>query len=394
MDERLNQQHLIELLAEMDGVSKKDADIFVREFFHLIEDAIEKDGIVKVKGLGTFKLVRVESRESVNINTGERFTIDGYNKISFTPDLSLRELINKPFEHFEAVELNDGIEFSDIVTVHEEVSESVLSIDEVEITTTTDNCDEESINDIEQPEPIILENKREASIVSHESVVDAVVVSITDAEVLPIEEDVSHSGDALNSVPSKSECQQEEIEKDVVIHHNHQNHLYKYLVLIPVFVLIFCMGVISYLYFPELFQLKFTDAMVEEKEIIVGKEAIEKASQLSVVADSNLILTSGKDSPVVVNTMPIEPIRQKETPQTKSEVGEDGTQPDSINYKIVGTKTTYTVKPGETLTRVALRFYGTKNLWPYIVKHNPNKIKNPNNVPSGTVLRIPEIIKK
>ena len=69
-------------------------------------------------------------------------------------------------------------------------------------------------------------------------------------------------------------------------------------------------------------------------------------------------------------------------------------KPDSVNYTITGTKATYTIKEGETLTRVSLRFYGTKDLWPYIVKHNRGVIKNPNNVPYGTVLKIPELVKK
>ena len=67
---------------------------------------------------------------------------------------------------------------------------------------------------------------------------------------------------------------------------------------------------------------------------------------------------------------------------------------DSVNYKIVGTKATYTIKEGETLTKVALRFYGSKAFWPYIVKYNSNIIKNPDHVPYGTVVKIPELVKK
>ena len=67
---------------------------------------------------------------------------------------------------------------------------------------------------------------------------------------------------------------------------------------------------------------------------------------------------------------------------------------DSVNYIIAGTKASYTIKEGETLTKVALRFYGTKSLWPYLVKHNPDIIKNPNNVPCGTTIKIPELVKR
>lgn len=68
--------------------------------------------------------------------------------------------------------------------------------------------------------------------------------------------------------------------------------------------------------------------------------------------------------------------------------------PDSTDYEIVGTKATYTMKEGETLTKISLRFYGTKALWPYIVKHNQELIKNPDNVPSGVTIKIPDLIRK
>ena len=79
------------------------------------EEFVEKDKLVKSKGVGTLKLIDIDSRESVNINTGERFLIEGYKKMTFTPDASLRDLINKPFEHFEAVVVNDGVVLEDTI---------------------------------------------------------------------------------------------------------------------------------------------------------------------------------------------------------------------------------------------------------------------------------------
>ena len=107
MNEKLNIQNLIELLAEKHGMDKADAESFVKEFFQLIEESLENDKYVKIRGLGTFKLIDVESRESVNINTGERFEIQGHTKVSFAPEPALKDLINKPFSHFETVVLND-----------------------------------------------------------------------------------------------------------------------------------------------------------------------------------------------------------------------------------------------------------------------------------------------
>lgn len=113
MNERLTIQNLVDLLVSRHGVPQKDADVFVREFFLLIEQALENDQYVKIKGLGTFKLIGVNSRESVNINTGERIKIEGHTKISFTPDPSLRDIINRPFSHFETVVLNENTVLED-----------------------------------------------------------------------------------------------------------------------------------------------------------------------------------------------------------------------------------------------------------------------------------------
>ncbi|MDE5761618.1 MAG: HU family DNA-binding protein, partial [Bacteroides sp.] len=113
MNEKLNIQDLIDMLAARHDMDKKDADSFVKVFFQLIEEFLEKDKYVKIRGLGTFKLIDVDSRESVNINTGERIEIQGYTKVSFTPETSLKNTINRPFSCFETVVLNEGIVLED-----------------------------------------------------------------------------------------------------------------------------------------------------------------------------------------------------------------------------------------------------------------------------------------
>ena len=108
MEKKYTLQDLSALLAERESLSLEQAEDFVRTFFELTEEGLLKDSFVKVTGFGTFKLVEVSERESVNINTGERFQISGHNKISFTPDGTLRELVNRPFSHFTTVTLNDN----------------------------------------------------------------------------------------------------------------------------------------------------------------------------------------------------------------------------------------------------------------------------------------------
>lgn len=117
MKKKILLQDLANHIAKADSIPVKTAEAFVRAFFNAIEQGLVNDNFVKIKGFGTFKIVAVSERESVNINTGERIQINGHTKVTFTPDASLKELVNKPFAHFEAVDLNDGTaaeEFEDI----------------------------------------------------------------------------------------------------------------------------------------------------------------------------------------------------------------------------------------------------------------------------------------
>ena len=98
-------------LAKKKNIRISEAENYLDAFFAVIHDGLKADKLVKIKGFGTFKLIEVRDRESVDVNTGERVLIDGHTKITFTPENSLKEMVNKPFSQFETVELNDGVEF-------------------------------------------------------------------------------------------------------------------------------------------------------------------------------------------------------------------------------------------------------------------------------------------
>ncbi len=105
---------LAKALVEKDGLKQADAENFVKAMFEVANDGLQSDKLVKMRWLGSFKVLAVKDRESVDVNTGERIVIEGRDKISFTPDNILKELVNKPFAQFETVTLNDGIDFSEI----------------------------------------------------------------------------------------------------------------------------------------------------------------------------------------------------------------------------------------------------------------------------------------
>ena len=153
MDNKILLQDIADFLCYRSGITKREAEQFVRAFFEVIQQGLERDQYVKIKGFGTFKLVEVGQRESVNINTGERFQINGHTKVSFTPDTSLKDLVNRPFSHFQTVILNDetAIEELDACTVPEDSEQlnEEVSILESQIPATEGEENTSMINDKE-----------------------------------------------------------------------------------------------------------------------------------------------------------------------------------------------------------------------------------------------------
>ena len=176
MNDKITIQELVEFISGNQSTSKKEIEAFAKEFFKLIEDALQTERYVKIKGFGTFKLIEVDSRESINVNTGERFEIQGHNKVTFTPDATLKEVVNKPFAHFESVVLNDGVFFEEEPILDEE----------------TPVTEEEPIIEEEAPiieEPIIEEEPSPIPLLQEEEVPSTDVVGSDTEEENPIIEE-------------------------------------------------------------------------------------------------------------------------------------------------------------------------------------------------------------
>ena len=120
---KISLSDLAQRLAEKSGISLQDAELFIRKMFDVANEGLQSDKLVKMKWLGTFKVMAVKDRESVDVNTGERIIIEGRDKISFTPDNILKEIVNKPFAQFETVVVNDGVDFDEIDRKFENVEE-------------------------------------------------------------------------------------------------------------------------------------------------------------------------------------------------------------------------------------------------------------------------------
>ncbi|WP_071146574.1 HU family DNA-binding protein [Bacteroides ihuae] len=419
MNEKLNMQSLIDLLAEKRNMNKKDTELFVKEFFLLIEQTLENDKYLKIKGLGTFKLIDVESRESVNVNTGERFEIQGHTKISFVPEASLRDAINKPFSHFETVVLSDNTVLEDtlINSSEEDVDDNSTKFSdaseqspEILISNTMEAeiaipKKVESIMEIEKQVPLEekteteerkenLKQKEVNPVISsegkHLSVEDIIALEIRKADAEYKEVSEKNTSSKITSFEKKTKKQSP----------------VSYIISTAIAIAIVCVASVLYMYYPDLYNGLFSDdiqkasttpdldAKVNTIEVPVDTfiNNVSNKRKLEINRDSikEAVATLPQKDPLEGNKIPYNKVKTDHSSAKQAEP----IIPDSVNYIIVGTKTIYTLQEGETLTKVSLRFYGTKKMWPYIVKHNRSTIKNPNKVPYGTVLKIPELKKK
>lgn len=367
MNEKIGIQQLADSMVERHNMKKEDAEEFVKGFFKLIEEALGKDKYVKIKGLGTFKLIEVDSRESINVNTGERIRIEGHTKISFTPESSLKDLINKPFAHFETVILNEGVTFDDLSEVEEGS------------TTPTPTPTEE----VQQAPPVTIQ--AENTELPQEQAESA---EETNSEEKPLEKEISPEEQVEEIKENNHEEECNEIENKPQTEMNRKTSVSKLPIAIMWLAILLCGGILVYLYWP-------SPQQNPPQNQIAKVDTIAK-----VVVEDTLVLVEEKEETVDSISKQLLSSQQQAEPRPTTPVAKPVMavnapfKADSTSYKIVGTKATHTIKSGETLTKVSLRYYGTKALWPYIVKHNKAVIKNPDNVPYGTTIKIPELEKK
>ena len=273
MNERLTIQDLTDLLAAKHSMTKKDAEAFVKEFFLLIEQALESENTVKIKGLGTFKLIDVDSRESVNVNTGERFQIKGHTKVSFSPDANLRDTINKPFAHFETVVLNENTVLEDTPieeTEEEESGEEVIptvipeSI-EPQSQPKEEEKEEMSLTEIQpiveprsiEPQSVVVEPKtvpvEKKEIITAEEIIEQELLR---ANLKP-ESTIVRSQEGKSEMAKGAEVAQTAIQptpqKNIPDSSVKEKSLVPYLITIIILVLLLCGGVVLFIYYPDLF---------------------------------------------------------------------------------------------------------------------------------------------
>ncbi len=193
---RLTIQEIAKVLVAKNGLEPSQANRFATELFAIIQERLEKNDLVKVKGLGTFKVITVDARESVSVRTGGRVMIEEHSKITFTPDATMKELVNKPFSQFETVVLNDNVEFDDLKeqpadSEFEDIKDDLTEAELVQLEKYEEELavkKEESV--IQQEEPVVKEEEpvvqqEEPVIQQQEPVVEESLVEVEQPKETP-----------------------------------------------------------------------------------------------------------------------------------------------------------------------------------------------------------------
>lgn len=494
MNDKVTLQDLAVELAKRHQLEGADAESFIRMFFTLIEDGLAADKYVKIKGLGAFKLTEVDSRESIDVNTGKRIEIQSYTKVSFTPDAAMKNLINRPFSHFEPVILNEGTtmeameaglqpEEADM----EDADESEAAGEDIEVPEATGQASTGEEEQSEQDEPAesekaIIEEEESAAPVAlpteeptvpvasvdagpvtetAESVVSAesedtevekpaepietaesleqtdtlsqgtaeigpeVVEPMNTPETADEETNAVAADESENAEPSVEKSVETTVSNQVEVSQEQKRPFCYPWCMIAAILLIGVLvgGAACWIlmsgrrYIPENIYRK----IMAQEEMLEQRSSGEKpaAGFQQLAADTTLVTAQETDTlnnPVeqqetaIQQTARIENKKKTESETTgiksvapektsaaeKNKQGSTATTKvetlaDTVEYTITGTKASHTIQPGESMVKLAARFYGNKKLWPYIARYNRENIKNANNVPIGTVVKIPEL---
>ena len=412
MDAKLNQSDLISLLAKGGNISVAKAELFTKNFFELIIEGLEKDGIVKINGLGTFKITDVASRGSVNVNTGEKIEIKGHRKLSFTPADALRDIVNQPFAMFEPVEVDDSYQPETV-----EETENDDAVDTVESVVNADETVEVVEIEAEQPQ-LNDENTETESTATEESVETALEEETEDAETVveesvspEVEEQTVDEEPAVEEEPKEESAQENNPDVPVKNHEpvvTKKKNNWKFVV----FALIgFAVGFVAVKMMERNHTADVDNTVVANVETVVAVSETEPVENTPVATDSIAVVASDTiaveenpvDSTAVAGVAGMEqpevaePVALEEELYTFVMVEElaatplkDITLADTLLYVADGELTRHKVAANETLTKIARTYYGDKKLWPYIVKFN--NMRNPNGLGYGMEIGIPRLL--
>lgn len=380
MNNRLSIQDLALILSEQTGKSTEEALRFLQEFIAVVSEGVYNDKLVKVKGLGTFKIIRVEERASVSVNSGERFVIPSHYKFTFTPDKELKELVNKPFSLFDTVELNEEVDFSD-VDVSAETSGAEEAADDSSEEILPDGIPEQAIEAPQTPEPEVEaepEPKVEAETTPKEGVKaePEPETETTPEPEVEAEPELKAEAETTPQEEAKAEPKQAEPVSSVSGYKEYRRKRRRSAsrkLLFPIACL-FVVIVLGIVYIVCLSGRTTVNKNWEPPMAEVGNPTPE-AGMNPVPADSTGVTPPDSASLAADSVVAEPPVVEENQPEET---------PKSDILALV------TIKAGDRLASFAKQYYGHKFFWVYIYQYNQDIISDPNNIPIGTELRIPD----
>lgn len=389
---KLGNKELSSSLSEKHGLNKTDAEKFVASLFEVINKGLESDKLVKVKGLGTFKIIGVAARKSVDVNTGAPIVIEGRDKISFTPDATLRDEVNKPFSQFDTVVLNDGVDFSTIdkefeadpeaavlkaigehtaseASVSEPSNEKVAE-ETVAIEKSTEEKAEEKVADEETKEPIATVEDQQAIASPNSSLAEPTEATKDVAEIPqseekseieevheaeePVEEPVEEKKEEVQLTEEQPQYDEEEVEE-------HQNNALKILIVAAAVIVIGCIGGGFYLFR----QIEKRDSHIEllEKQM---KIVAQNQKKTNVAHPQRHAIPKSVDTLKTSAAPQVKASPQVEAEETAKAESEEESKEKAMQakynrdsrirtgaYIITGIKKTVTVRAGQTMNGIS-----------------------------------------
>lgn len=430
MNNKVTFPELVEQVAQYANTSKRMSELFLKELFATISQSLIDGESVKVKGIGTFKLTEVSPRKSVDVNTGEEIEIPGHKKLSFAPDKDMAEAINQPFMHFETEILDDDVTDDQLAAIDagvptEAPAEAASADEETDDTATAEAPAAEApvaaeeevvippvfVAPVEEPEPEEAEAEVEApaevpvqesadepeeETVSEEEAEieeEAEPEPVTEVEPSAVAEpeDEAEDADAEGEPDAESEMVSEELADERVGQEIDKRRITRRS-LLEGFVVGVVTTLIVTLFAYRLYLMKGYEATPADEEPFT-----EHVSTDSVAATEQALAENSTEADADKQKAAEE---QKKADEEKKKAEEEKKKAEEEKQKVEAAKpttanvaagTTDTIKPGTNLYRMSRKHYGSDKFWVYIYEENKAKYPNPNTIPVGAVLHIPQL---
>lgn len=432
MDEKLSIYDIAEILTAKTGREKADIETFIETLIAVINDVITHNGVVRIKGIGSFKVIPVKERESIHVNTGERIVIPAHHKLSFLPDKILKEKINRPFAFFEAIEANE--------TENSETASSGLSNDDEEDENDEPITAEEPVQkpvrevtkateDIapkpeENPAPLSVlpsedETKEEQKTMnkeideesdrewSEERAIGSHRASAANREtlqkstIIPIKQEIMSENNERKEQHVNETPKSHPVAKPVVKKKKKETSNTSLYVILALLLLLLGVGIFYYFYYDRLSYEEFNSTTqhtqtTDDSFLLPGDSAAVQESEKSENVDTSGVTASGTNESTATSPVASTSSTRKEQTASTASTSSKKTTPqqtkpatDTSTSSDHNVMARVKVASGERLTLLAQKYYGNKVFWVYIYDFNKAKIPDPDRVPAGMEILIP-----